>query len=253
MFSKSPNTILKIPEIIQKITKKGIKIYSKIDLKSAFHQILVHPEHRHLLSFTVDGKRFHYKVLPLGMSWIPDYFQSLIQKELEKAGLTEFSINYIDDIIVFSENDKDHIEHVRKVMKVITDLGFKINFDKSQFFCDKIKILGHYVEAGAYTIDKTKIAQLLDSKRPVTLKSLQQLHGLVNYFRSFVPRFAHIMYPITSRMKYGYSRWTDDMEQALRDIVEILMSGVYLKPIDPPLQLHLRLLTNGYPMRVQWA
>lgn len=240
LFSKSPNTILKIKDILQKITGINVCVYSRIDLKSAFHQILVHRDHRHVLAFTVNGVRYQYKTLPLGLSFVPDLFQSLIQSEIQKAGLDHCVLNYIDDLIVFSCNEAEHLDHVQKVLTMINRLGFKINWDKTELFCHNIKILGHFVCKGLYTIDKEKLANVLIDKRPKTLKQLQMVHGLLNFFRSFCPRFSHLMHPIVSKMNKHYKGvWTSEMEQALQKVVAILTSGVYLKPVNPDYELHL--------------
>ena len=128
---------------------------------------------------------------------------------------------YIDDIVVYSRHEKDHLQHLEMVLKKLSEAKLTLKLEKCQFFQTSIKYLG-------YNIDRTGIScnnsfKLTDCPRPHNVKTLQQFLGLVNYFRKFIPAFGNIARPLYNLLRNDTDfDWTDECETAYVRLKNIL-------------------------------
>ena len=115
------------------VRAKGCKIFSKLDINSAFWSIPVRKKDRYKLAFVTHHGHWQWNCLPFGLKSAPAIFQRILAGVIRKNKLNAFAVNYIDDILVFSKNYEEHINHVELLLKALYKQGFKLNRKKCQF------------------------------------------------------------------------------------------------------------------------
>ena len=145
---------------------------------------------KHKTAFITPFGLFQYERLPFGMSGAPATFQRFIQR-LFSEKLFEILLIYLDDLLVFSETFKEHLQHLDYVLTTIEKHGLKLKPSKCQLFRDKVPYLGHIISAEGVATDLEKVKAVEEWPTPVTVKKLQAFLGLVGYYRQYIERFAH--------------------------------------------------------------
>ena len=131
----------KIDEMFSKL--RGAAVFSTIDLRSGYYYIGLTRESRAKSAFVVPMGKWQFKGTPFGLSQAPAYFQLLIDKVLMGCG--EFAIGYLDDIIIFSKNEEDHLHHLEEILSRLQHFGLKMKREKCAFFKQYIQYLGHLI------------------------------------------------------------------------------------------------------------
>ena len=134
-------------------------------------------------------------MVPFGLAQAPAYFQLLMNKVLE--GL-KFAMTYLDDIIIFSENESQHLEHLETVFSCLREAGLKMKWSKCDFFKSEIHYLEHLISPEGISPLPNKLDCIQHMPAPKNTKEIKQFLGLTGYYRKFVPRFADISRPLTT-------------------------------------------------------
>ncbi|GBG61076.1 hypothetical protein CBR_g18668 [Chara braunii] len=172
----------------------GCKVFSKIDLKSGYHQIEVDPADQHKTAFKTRDGLYEFTVMPFGLTNAPATFQSLMDKVLcEQIG--RFVVVYLDDILIFSKSIEEHLKHLEEVLAILKKTQLHLNLEKSEFGRDSVIYLGHRLSAASLEPEATKIEVIRDWPQPVNIRELRSFLGLASYYRKFVPRFSIIAHP----------------------------------------------------------
>jgi hypothetical protein len=223
------NTLPKIVSLMAKLGKINGKFYCIIDLKDGFHNILIHPSDRPILGFTdADGRRFEWLTLPQGLKVSSTIFHSIIEKVIRPH--SQFCFNYVDDLIVCGETAEEVLENALKVLKTLTENHLKVNAEKIKLAVNEFDFLGHTIVSTDKGLiikpDAKKIIHMQNMPRPKTLKEVQQLFGMMNYLRQYIPRFSHLLYPIIQLLKHArkdkYVKWKGKHEECFKNFIEIL-------------------------------
>ncbi|GBG75655.1 hypothetical protein CBR_g20282 [Chara braunii] len=133
----------------------GCKVFSKIDLKSGYHQIEVDPSDQHKTAFKTRNGLYEFIVMPFGLTNAPATFQSLMDKVLRHQ-LNRFVVVYLDDILIFSRSMEKHVKHLEEVLQVLKDAQLHLNLEKSEFGRDSVIYLGHQMSASGLEPEATK-------------------------------------------------------------------------------------------------
>ena len=165
----------------------GAKYFSTIDLASAYNQVEVDPADRHKTAFTTPFGLFEYNRMPFGLGGAPATFQRVMQT-IFRDELLEVLIVYLDDIIVFSQDIKTHLQRLEMVFRRLREHGLKIEAKKCQFFRPRVTYLGHVVSADGVATDPAKTEVVTNWPQPRTLKDLRSFLGFASYYRRFVPQ-----------------------------------------------------------------
>ena len=207
-----------INEIINSLG--GAKIFTTLDLKSAFHQIPLEENSRRYTAFSVNQKKFEYNCLPFGLATSPSIYQSYMSKILgDLLGVVAYC--YIDDIILYSRNHEEHLESIEKILERLNKAKLTLRLEKCVFFRTKIKYLGHVISQDGITCPDS--FKLKDCPRPFDKKSLQQFLGLANFYRKFVPLFSVIAHPLYRLLQINVPfDWTENCEAAFQKLKEKL-------------------------------
>ncbi|AAM53128.1 ORFV [Mirabilis mosaic virus] len=190
-----------LPNMQELITLlRGKNIFSSFDCKSGFWQVLLDDESQKLTAFTCPQGHYQWRVVPFGLKQAPSIFQRHMQDALR--GLEEFSLVYVDDIIVFSDNKNDHQDHVMKVLRRIESLGIILSKKKANLFKEKINFLGLEIDRGTHTPQN----HILDHihtfpDRIEDKKQLQRFLGVLTYADSYIPKLAEKRKPLQVKLK----------------------------------------------------
>ncbi|GBG88232.1 hypothetical protein CBR_g46799 [Chara braunii] len=118
------------------------KVFSKIDLKSGYHQIEVDPADQHKTAFKTRAGLYEFTVMPFGLTNAPATFQSLMDKVLREQ-IGRFVVVYLDDILIFSKSMEEHLKHLEEVLAILKKTQLHLNLEKSEFGRDSVIYLGH--------------------------------------------------------------------------------------------------------------
>ena len=133
--------------------------------------------------------------MPFGLSQAPAYFQLLINKVL--IGCSSFAMGYLDDIIIFSKTEEEHLQHLEEIFVRLRKFGLKMKREKCSFLKKHIQYLGHLVSERGFKPLPEKLESIRKMPAPRTAKEVKQFLGLIGYYRKFVPCFADISRPLT--------------------------------------------------------
>ena len=169
-------------------------------------------------------------MVPFGLAQAPAYFQLLMNKVLD--GL-DFAMTYLDDIIIFSSNELEHLEHLEEVFGRLRKADLKMKCSKCDFFKSKIHYLGHLISAEGIRPLPNKLDCIRNMPVPKDAKEIKQFLGLMGYYRKFVPRFADISRPLTTLTKKDTKfEWTPACQRSFNLLKETLCCEPILKYAD---------------------
>ncbi|GBG70850.1 hypothetical protein CBR_g8150 [Chara braunii] len=231
---------LKIAESLPRIDNlldrvQGCKYFSKIDLKSGYHQIEVHPDDQYKTAFRTRYGHYEFIVMPFGLTNAPATFQ-LCMNDLFRPWLDKFVVVYLDDSLVFSKTLQEHQGHLRQVLEKLREANFKINAKKCEWAKTQVLYLGHVLDGDGIKPEDSKIAAIRDWPTPRTLTELRSFLGLANYYRKFVRNFSTIAAPLRRLLKKeAIWQWDKDCTSALKKLKRALIEYPVLKVADPSL------------------
>jgi hypothetical protein len=167
---------------------QGAKYFSKIDLRSGYHQLRVREEDVPKTAFSTRYGHFEFLVMPFGLTNAPAFFMDLMNRVC-KPYLDKFIIVFIDDILIYSKTKKEHEVHLRKALELLRAEKLYGKFSKCEFWLEEVKFLGHVVDKDGIKVDPSKIEAVENWRRPETPTEIRQFLGLGPYiFLGFCPK-----------------------------------------------------------------
>lgn len=194
---------------------KGKKIFSKFDCKSGFFQIKLEEESKKYTAFSTSEGLYEWNVLPMGFHNSPSIFQEYVSKML--LPLRDFAVIYIDDILIFSECQKEHENHLRKFIDLIEEKGLNISPQKAELRKTRIGFLGQIVSQDGIELQEHISKKVKDFSKISSKKELQSFLGLVNQARNYIPNLSKLTAKI-SKLAGEKSKWM--MDKNIEDIIE---------------------------------
>ena len=147
--------------------------------------------------------------------------------------LDKFVVVFIDDILVYSQNEEEHVEHLRIVLTQLRDNQLYAKFSKCEFWLNKIPFLGHVLSGDGISVDPTKVQEVLEWKAPTTVTEVRSFLGLAGYYRRFIPDFSKIAKPMTRLLQKDEKFvWTPKCEEAFHTLWTLLTSAPVLAQPD---------------------
>ena len=229
--TKGQISIHPLPKIDEMYAKlKGAKVSSTIDLRSGYHHIALGKSSRAKTVFVTPFGKYEFLIVPFGLAQAPAYFQLLMNKVLK--GL-KFAMTYLDDIIIFSENESQHLGHLETVFSHLREARLKMKRSKCDFFKSEIHYLGHLISPEGISPLPNKLGCIQHMPAPKNMKEIKQFLGLTGYYRKFVPRFADISRPLTTLTKKDKKfEWTPACQKSFDLLKETLCGEPVLKYAD---------------------
>ena len=217
------------------------RIFSKIDLASGFHQIEVFPQHRELTAFilpeTIDGQSlWEWKVMPFGLVNAPSTFQRAMSVALQ--GCEGLAVVYIDDILIFSDNREQHLQHLRSVFTALQDQAYHVRLAKCSFLESEVPFLGHILTPDGIKTAEKIYEHIQSFPTPFsTPKQVRSFLGMVMWYRTFIPHVSTLavpLFPLTS-VKKGF-KWTLEAEQSVSALKHAMTCTPVLSRYDHDLE-----------------
>ena len=207
---------------------RGARVFSKIDLRSGYHQLLVKKEDIHKTAFNTRYGQYEWLVMSFGLTNAPAIFMDLMNRVFSPY-LDKFIIVFIDDILIYSKNEEDHAKHLEMTLNLLRSHQLYAKFEKCNFWQHEVKFLGHVVSRSGIAMDPAKIEAVLNWKAPTTPTEVRSFLGLAGYYRRFIEGFSKIVLPLTrlTRKNVKYI-WDDHCEQAFQKLKEKLTTAPIL-------------------------
>ena len=196
----------------------GNKWFATLDLKSGYHQIVVHPDSRKLTAFVTTEGIFQFKRVPFGLMNAPAFFQ-LAMAEMLSDLLYNSCLVYIDDIVVFGDTENAFLENLRAVLQRLRTRRFVLRPDKCRLGLQAVEYLGHIVDGDGVRMTNGRIEAVQKIDAPTSAAGVKAFMGLANYFRAFVPNFSIIARPLNALTspKKPFD-WNPECENAFTDL-----------------------------------
>jgi hypothetical protein len=155
---------------------KGASIFSKIYLRSGYHQLKIRESDIPKTTFCTQYGLYEYTVMSFGLTNTLAYFMYLMNKVFMEY-LDKFFVVFIDDIVIFSKTEEEHEKHLRLVLEKPRSNKLYAKFSKCEFWLTKITLLGHVISAGGVSVDPGKIKDVLNWMPPTTASEIQSFMG----------------------------------------------------------------------------
>ncbi|GJZ29394.1 putative reverse transcriptase domain-containing protein [Tanacetum coccineum] len=175
---------------------QGSSVYSNIDLRLGYHQLQVREEDIPNTAFKTRYGHYEFQVMPFGLTNAPTVFMDLMNRVC-KPFLDKFVIVFIDDILVYSKNKKEHEENLKGILELLKKKELCAKFSKCEFRIPKVKFLGHVIDSQCIHVNPAKIESIKDWASPKTPTEIHQFLGPARYYQRFIEGFLKIAKPIT--------------------------------------------------------
>ena len=243
----------------------GAKVFSSLDLTSGYHQLVLHPSDIEKTAFNTPQGKYEWKVLPMGLCNAPAVFQSTMNR-IFGPYMNKFVCVYLDDILVYSRDAEEHLEHLQKVFALLREHNLKAKAKKCEFFKQELKFLGHIVSGRGMRPDPKKVETVTQWPTPQSVFDVRAFLGLANYFRRYIQGYARIALPLNGLLKgldkkdrkgklmrWGRlpaaqvqqlhadfaKKWTAQCETAFQTLKHALVSAPVLKLPTPGIEYEL--------------
>ena len=226
-------TLHPLPNIDQLYAKlRGAKVYSTLDLRSGYYHIELGKGSHTKTAFVTPFGKYEFNMVPFGLAQAPTYFHMLISKVLK--GLHSFTMAYLDDIIIFSKDEEEHLEHLRIIFQHLKEAGLKLKRSKCDFIKRHIQYLGHLISQDRIQPLLEKLESIRDMPAPRNPKEIKQFLGLAGYYCKFVPRFLDLSRPLTwLTHKDVLFEWTKECQAVFQMLKDALCEHPILRYLDP--------------------
>lgn len=218
-------TIPRLDDMLDQLS--GANVFTKLDLRSGYHQIRIRPGDEWKTTFKTKEGLYEWLVMPFGLSNAPSTFMHLMNQVL-RPFLSQFVVVYLDDILIYSKNEDEHFEHVRKVLEVLKENELYVNLKKCVFLQKQLLFLGFVIASEGIHVDDSKVAAIRDWPTPKSITEVRSFHGLATFYRRFVKNFSTIMVAITECLKKGKFQWNEVAEASFKEIKEKLSQALVL-------------------------
>ncbi|GKC80017.1 putative reverse transcriptase domain-containing protein [Tanacetum coccineum] len=207
---------------------QGSRVYSKIDLRSGYHQLRVREEDISKTTFRTRYGHYEFQVMPFGLTNAPAVFMDLMNRVC-KPYLDRFVIVSIDDILIYSKSRKEHEGHLKLILNLLKKEELYAKFSKCEFWLSKVQFLGHVIDSEGIHVDPAKIEAIKDWASPKTPTEIRQFLGLAGYYRRFIEGFSKIARPMTKLTQKSVKfEWGEKEEAAFQLLKQKLCSAPIL-------------------------
>ncbi|GJW14573.1 putative reverse transcriptase domain-containing protein [Tanacetum coccineum] len=205
---------------------QGSSVYSKIDMRSGYHQLRIKEEDIPITAFRTRYGHFKFHVMPFGLTNAPAVFMDLINRVC-KPYLDKFVIVFIDDILVYSKEKEEHGKHLKIILELLKKERLYAKFSKCDFWLDSVQFLGHMIDRSGVHVDLAKIEAIKSWAALTTPTEVRQFLRLAGYYRMFIEGFSLISKPLTKLThKDKKYEWGEEEEEAFQTLKLKLCSVV---------------------------
>jgi hypothetical protein len=207
---------------------KGASVFSKIDMRSRYHQLRIRESDIPKTVFHTQYRLYEYTMMSFGLTNAPAYFIYLMNKVFME-NLDKFVLVFIDDILIYSEKEEKHEEHLRLVLEKLRANQLYAKFGKCEFWLTQVAFLGHVISAGGVSVDPGKVKNVLNWKLPIDVAEIRRFLGVASYYRRFIQDFSKVAKPMTRLLEKGkVFKWTQDCQDSFEELKKRLTMALVL-------------------------
>lgn len=220
-----------IDEILVKT--RGCSWFSALDINAAFWSIPIRMEDRYKSAFVTQHGHYEWRSMPFGIKVAPACFQRILSGIIKRKDLSNFAINYLDDILIFSHSFDEHVEHLQRVISAIFDEGFRLNFKKCSFASSSIQYLGHILGPNSVTPLQDNLTAINTFPPPTSRKHVRQFLGKINFYRKFIPDSTSLLEPFHNLLRKNTPfSWNNECQSSFDRVKQLLTSAPILAIFD---------------------
>lgn len=241
---KNKYALPRVDELFDRL--QGARYFSKIDLRSGYHQIRIDPDDIPKTAFRTRYGHFEFLVLPFGLTNAPATFMHLMHQTFRQE-LDEFVIVFLDDILIYSKTLEEHREHVRRVLEVLRKEKLYAKESKCELFKTEVEFLGHLVGRDGVRMMESKVKAVQDWPTPTRATHVRSFLGTAGYYRKFIKDFSAIAAPLTELTKESVKfDWGHQQEASFRRLKKAIAEGPVLALPDPSLPFVVHTDASGF-------
>jgi hypothetical protein len=210
----------------------GVMVFSKLDLRSGYHQIKIRKEDVPKTAFTTRYGLYEYTVISFGLTNAPTTFSRLMNLVFMEY-LDKFVVVCLDDILVYSKTNEEHSEHLRLTLSKLREHCLYAKFSKCEFWLPEVTYIGHVISAKGIAVNPKTVKSIVEWIPPKNVKQVRSFLGLASYCRRFVESFSKIAKPLTDLLKKDKKfLWNPKCQESFELLKQKLTSTPVLVPPD---------------------
>jgi hypothetical protein len=235
-----------ITEMLDRVGKA--RIFSKIDLKGAYNLVRMRTGDEHKTAFRCQFGHFEYIVMPFGLTNAPAVFQAMML-DIFRDIIDIYVIVYLDDILIFSESEKEHESHVKEVLRRLLEKKLYAKLSKCLFHTESVEFLGFILSSQGISMAPDKVKAVQDWLPPKSEKALMCFLGFTNFYRKFIPNYSAITTPLTSLLKKDVPFiWSPECQEAFDNMKTRITSEVMLHHVNQDFPFLLETDASDYAL-----
>ncbi|GBG68150.1 hypothetical protein CBR_g2701 [Chara braunii] len=243
---EGPHGVVPDRPIRHEIILEDGAFFSKLDLKSGYHQLEIRKEDRYKTAFKTRYGHFEWLVMPFGLTNALANFQAAMMTEFRHM-LDRFVLIYLGDILVYSRSLDEHMEHLRTILEQLRQAKYKANRDKCEFTQQELEYLGHYVMPQDIHPLADKIEALRVWPEPTNTTNVRSFMGLAGYYQQFITGYSRIVAPMmrlqSPKMPFVFD---DDARRSFQSLKTAMLMAPVLSIYDPTLPTRVTTDASGY-------
>jgi hypothetical protein len=216
---KNRYPIPRIDEFLDEL--HGAIYFTKIDLRSGYHQIKMREEDISKTTFRCHYDHYEFLVMPFGLTNAPATFQSCMNHVFNKQPRKHLLV-FFDDLLIYSKTWEEHLRHVDQILSIMEEQSLYAKESKCEFGMTKVLYLGHIIGAKGVQVHQEKITAIREWPTLKTLTELRGFLGLCTYYRKFVKGFSQLCTPLTDLTKKGSFKWNDEAQVTMEKMKEVM-------------------------------
>ncbi|XP_043219275.1 uncharacterized protein K02A2.6-like [Amphibalanus amphitrite] len=220
----------RIEDVLDRL--RGSLMFSRLDLKDAYHQLELHPDSQNLTTFVSHKGLYRFRRVNFGLASAGPCFQRVMTSMLE--GIPGVEV-YLDDIIIHAPSQAEHDARLKQVLRRLEDHRVKVNWSKSATGCRDIDFLGYRISAAGVQIDPGRISPLLEAPEPQDEKGLRAFLGATGYHARFMPRYSDLVEPLRAALRADKFEWSPALSSAVQRVKDAIRQSPALGMFDPAL------------------
>ena len=215
---------------------KDARVFSRLDMRNGYHQIAMEPADIEKTGFVTPFGHFEFLRMPFGLATAPRTFQRTISNIFKK---TVGVLVFLDDLLIFTNNETEHIAILERVFALIKDNHILLNLNKCDFFKEEVKYLGSIICQGKIRPDLTEIKNQFTKEPPRTLRQVRKTLGFINWFRQFVPKLSEFTAFLSEKLKQKQLYWQERDNERMKLIWQAITeaSTLTIPDINKPYKL----------------
>jgi hypothetical protein len=223
---KNKYPLPKIEDLFDQL--RGASVFSKIDLRSGYHQLRIRPSDFLKTTFITKYGLYEFTVMSFGLTNAPAFFMNLMNSVFMDY-LDKFVVVLIDDILIYSQSEEEHADHLKMVLQRLREHQLYAKLSKCEFWIDEVLFLGHIINKDGLVVDPKKVTDILNWKAPTDAQGIKSFIGMAGYYRRFIEEFSKIAKPMTTLLANKVEfKWTHKCQEAFEALKEKLTTAPIL-------------------------